>query len=57
MELLQRELDGIQGALRDADQLRSRLDSLVSVYPFNDLRVPSSRLLSALRFGDLHGEP
>lgn len=36
MEHLQPELDRLLGTLPDAEQIRSRLDTLVSVYPFND---------------------
>lgn len=46
MEQLQQELDRLLGQLPDADQIRSRLDSLVSVYPFNDYEFLISHLLA-----------
>ena len=46
MEHLQQELDRLLGALPDAGQIRSRLDTLVSVYPFNDYEYIISHLLA-----------
>ncbi|MBX9789112.1 MAG: hypothetical protein K2Y37_09375 [Pirellulales bacterium] len=46
MELLQQELDRLLGTLPDAEQIRSRLDTLVSVYPFNDYEYLISHLLA-----------
>lgn len=46
MEHLQKELDRLLGALPDADQIRSRLETLVSVYPFNDYEFIISHLLA-----------
>ena len=51
MEDLQQELDRLLNALPDADEIRSRLDSLVSVYPFNEYEYLISHLLAALRQG------
>ena len=46
MNHLQQELDGLVGTLPDADQIRSRLETLVSVYPFNDYEFLISHLLA-----------
>lgn len=46
MERLQQELDGLPAKLLDADQIRSRLETLVSVYPFNEYEFIISHLLA-----------
>lgn len=46
METLQQELDRLLGTLPDADEIRSRLDTLVSVYPFNEYEYLISHLLA-----------
>ena len=46
MEFLQPELDRLVGTLPDADQIRSRLETLVSVYPFNEYEFLISHLLA-----------
>jgi len=46
MEKLQQELDGLLEKLLDGEQIRSRLDSLVSVYPFNEYEYIISHLLA-----------
>lgn len=46
MEELQQELDRLLKNLPDADQVRSRLESLVSVYPFNEYEYLISHLLA-----------
>lgn len=46
MEHLQQELDRLLGTLPDADQIRSRLETLVSVYPFNDYEFIISHLIA-----------
>jgi len=46
MENLQQELDRLLGGLPDAEQIRSRLDTLVSVYPFNEYEFIISHLLA-----------
>lgn len=46
MDHLQRELDGLLDTLPDAKQIRARLESLVSVYPFNDYEFIISHLLA-----------
>jgi len=46
MDHLQQELDRLLGTLPDADQIRSRLETLVSVYPFNDYEFIISHLLA-----------
>ena len=46
MEQLQQELDQLLGALRDAEEIRARLDTLVSVYPFNEYEYIISHLLA-----------
>jgi len=46
VEHLQQELDRLLGALPDAEQIRSRLDTLVSVYPFNEYEFIISHLLA-----------
>jgi hypothetical protein len=43
---LQQELDGLLAKLPDADQIRSRLETLVSVYPFNEYEFIISHLLA-----------
>lgn len=49
MEKLQKELDRLVAALPNAADLRSRLESLVSVYPFNDYEYIIATLLAAGR--------
>jgi hypothetical protein len=46
MEQLQQELDRLLKTLPDAEEIRSRLDTLVSVYPFNDYEYLISHLLA-----------
>lgn len=46
MEQLQQELDRLLEALPDADEIRSRLDTLVCVYPFNEYEFIISHLLA-----------
>ncbi|MGY4612465.1 hypothetical protein [Thermostichus sp. OS-CIW-38] len=46
MEKLQQELDGLLEKLPDGEQIRSRLDSLFSVYPFNEYEYIISHLLA-----------
>jgi hypothetical protein len=46
MEKLHQELDGLLEKLPDGEQIRSRLDSLVSVYPFNEYEYIISHLLA-----------
>jgi hypothetical protein len=46
MEHLQQELDRLLHKLAEADQIRSRLDTLVSVYPFNEYEYLISHLLA-----------
>ena len=46
MEHLQYELDRLLRALPDAAQIRSRLESLASVYPFNEYEFIISHLLA-----------
>jgi len=46
MDHLQQELDRLLGTLSDAGQIRSRLESLVSVYPFNEYEFIISHLLA-----------
>lgn len=46
MEYLQQELDRLLTSLADAEEIRSRLDTLVSVYPFNDYEYLISHLLA-----------
>jgi len=46
MEPLQQELDGLLARLPDADQIRSWLETLVSVYPFNEYEFIISHLLA-----------
>jgi hypothetical protein len=46
MEHLQQELDHLLKNLPDEDQIRSRLDTLVSVYPFNEYEYLISHLLA-----------
>lgn len=46
MEYLQRELDRLLALLPDADQIRARLEALVSVYPFNDYEFMISHFLA-----------
>ena len=45
MEYLERELNTLLSQLPDEDEFRGRLDSLVSVYPFNDYEFIISTLL------------
>lgn len=46
MEHLQRELDCLLQSLPDVEQVRARLDTLVSVYPFNDYEFIIAHLLA-----------
>jgi len=46
MEELQRELDGLLELLPDAEQIRARVITLVSVYPFNEYEFVISHLLA-----------
>jgi len=46
MDTLQQILDGLVETLPDAEQIRSRLGSLVSVYPFNEFEYIISHLLA-----------
>ena len=46
MEHLRKELERLLGALPDAEQIRSRLITLVSVYPFNEYEFIISHLLT-----------
>jgi len=46
MEHLRQELDRLLEALSDAEQIRARLESLVSVFPFNDYEFMISHLLA-----------
>lgn len=46
MEQLQQELDRLLETLPDAEQIRSRLDTLGSVYPFNEYEFIISHLLA-----------
>lgn len=47
MEHLQEQLDLLLVQVGDADAIRSRLDNLVSVYPFNEYEYVISHLLAA----------
>ncbi|MEA3309225.1 MAG: hypothetical protein U9Q70_06915 [Chloroflexota bacterium] len=47
MEKLKAELDRLLNELKEADEFRSRLESLVSVYPFNEYEYIISTLLGA----------
>lgn len=47
MEKLQKELDRLIAKLQNADAFRASLETLVSVYPFNDYEYIIARLLSA----------
>ena len=49
MEKLKHELDQLVKTLPNEDAFRARLESLVSVYPFNDYEYMISALLSADR--------
>ena len=46
MELLQRELDTLLETLPDAQEIRARLETLVSVFPFNEYEFLISHLLA-----------
>src|ERR1700676_1203427 len=46
MDDLQAELDRLLGQLPAADQIRARLDTLVSVYPFNEYEFIIAHLLA-----------
>ena len=46
MQHLQEELDGLLATLPDAEEIRSRVESLVSVYPFNEYEFIISHLLA-----------
>ncbi len=56
MERLQEELRTLLERLPDEDEIRNRLDSLVSVYPFNEYEYIISTLLAkdALTLDDYH---
>ena len=47
MEKLRNELDGLMAALPDAEKFRSGLETLVSVYPFNEFEYIIAALLAA----------
>ena len=47
MERLKREIDEMLGQLAKEDEIRERLDSLVSIYPFNEYEYLISTLLAA----------
>ena len=47
MEKLQKELDSLIATLPNADDFRARLETLVSVYPFNDYEYIIAALLAA----------
>lgn len=49
MEQLQKELDRLIATLPNADDFRARLETLVSVYPFNDYEYIIAALLAADR--------
>jgi hypothetical protein len=49
VETLRAELDRLIATLPDADALRSRLDTLVSVYPFNEYEYIIAALFGASR--------
>lgn len=46
MEHLQKELDGLLAQLPNEMEIRERLDTLVSVYPFNEYECVISNLLA-----------
>ncbi|MDY0168105.1 MAG: hypothetical protein RBS80_16270, partial [Thermoguttaceae bacterium] len=47
MEHLQEQLDQLLNQVPDADAIRTRLENLVSVYPFNEYEYIISHLLAA----------
>ena len=47
MEKLRNELDQLMASLPNAEELRSRLETLVSVYPFNEFEYIIAALLAA----------
>ena len=47
MEHLREQLDALLSQLPDADAIKSRLDDLVSVYPFNEYEFMISHLLAS----------
>ena len=47
METLQKELDRLIATLPDVDGFRASLETLVSVYPFNDYEYMIATLLAA----------
>jgi len=47
METLQQELDRLLETLPDAEQIRARLDSLASVYPFNEYEFIIAHLFAS----------
>ncbi len=47
MEKLRKELDMLVSRLKNADQLRSAVEELISVYPFSEFEYVISHLLSA----------
>jgi hypothetical protein len=49
MEKLREDLDRLIATLRDADGIRSKLETLVSVYPFNEYEYIIATLLGAGR--------
>ena len=56
MEKLRSELDGLIGELKNAEEFRVRLETLISVYPFNEYEYIISTLLGAeiLTLGDYY---
>jgi len=46
MQHLQDELDVLLATLPDADEIRARVEALVSVYPFNEFEFIISHLLA-----------
>lgn len=49
MEQLRKQLQRLLETLEDADEIKSRLSSLVSVYPFNEFEFMISTLLGRQR--------
>jgi len=47
MEKLQAELDQLLDRLKDADEIKARIETLISVYPFNEYEFMISTLLGA----------
>ena len=46
MEQLRAQLDALLNRLENADEMRSRLDDLISIYPFNEFEYVISHLLA-----------